>query len=84
MICPTCSTEVKESDFFGKSECYKCVYKQKLSCTIKTKLECRICKGAIPANRRKFCSRECSDQAMRNHNKEYWVRNISIYNVEWN
>lgn len=85
MICPECLVDHKESDFFGKERCYKCIYKEKTKgISTKSKIvNCKVCGKPVPPERRKICSEKCAGHEMDVHNKSYWTRKIIFTKLSW-
>lgn len=75
MICPKCLTERKESEFYGKEECYKCVYNSKIISKGKS-THCKICGKVLPHGRRINCSEECARKSQDTQMRSYWTKLI--------
>lgn len=75
MLCPCCHLDHPEKDFLPHQiECFKCVYKKKVSKkSIKQDKICPICNGIV-FNRLKlvYCSKACADIGYNNVRHERW------------
>jgi NMD protein affecting ribosome stability and mRNA decay len=77
-LCYSCLGIREEGDFYGKVNCYKCVYKEKVaSKSDKVKLrKCRICGALLLKSRWKYCDDICSAIGHKQRKEEFWKRNL--------
>lgn len=74
MICPSCTVERDEKDFFKKDRCYKCIYAEKIKgCIFK---KCEVCGNKCPSDRIKYCSDACLKVITKKKKKEYWTKKM--------
>lgn len=73
MICPQCSHERLNEDFFGKPICYRCVYASKVD----MRRKCRECGNLLPTNKWKYCGDFCGKKAAKKMKKEYWTNYVT-------
>lgn len=78
MICPSCFVERKETDFQGKTICYKCVYKGKLAMPKNHgSIECKWCGDQFERGERWiYCSFECQQKAEAKQKRDYWTNKV--------
>lgn len=78
MKCSKCEKEMEINDFYGKSFCYQCIYKEKtVSEQEKKKTRyCAICSGLVPKGKWVYCSVECLEIGAREKKRSYWSRRI--------
>ncbi len=86
MICPACSKNLPETDFYPHQiECFKCVYKKKtVSLKKKPDKKCPICNLSIYSKYRLvYCSEECSKIGYNKVRQDRWginyVGNAGIF-----
>jgi hypothetical protein len=85
-ICPTCKKYRRHGDFFGKKQCYKCIYDEKTKGIIAI-IYCKFCEKDIPKTRTKFCSEDCQKAFNDKQNKACWWKKITTVKINfktWN
>lgn len=75
MNCPLCNEDRIEKDFYGKDECYKCVYKKKLM-NLSRFRKCKMCGKQLQKDKWAYCGNKCAIEGKIKHRIEYWTNQI--------
>lgn len=76
MKCISCNEIRDKKDFFGKKECYKCIYNKKVR-QLSRYRKCKICGKQLKKDKWAYCDDECALAGKVKHRKEYWTNQIS-------
>jgi len=83
--CITCLLEKEGDDFLlGNTECYKCVYNEKIKKLVKSPVKvvipgCKICDGRIKPPRTVYCCEECAEIGWLKQRAAYWPRGLKSW-----
>lgn len=81
MQCSCCKEDRKKEDFYGKENCYKCVYHEKMKKLPKRK--CKMCKAVLGNRRWVYCGDECAQAGAAILKKNEWTKLVGGEKISW-
>lgn len=81
MQCPTCKEDRKETDFYKKENCYKCVYREKKINL--PKRYCKMCKAPLDKRRWAYCGDICAQSGAALLKANDWTKRMRGEKISW-